>query len=160
MNRKKIALALILAMIAYLAACGQTPTPPIEGNGPGRMVRRIDVAIHPEDPAFARTYVTQENMNELLTLLRSMETDAEPEQEPDIDNGQSLYTATVTFANGQQSVYYLLGHTYLRLGDNDWCVIGTDLSRKFTDFIREHPSDDGSAVSETTAPTETAAATE
>lgn len=155
MNRKRIALILVLVLL--LCGCGNE-TPPTDSAGPGRMVRRIEIAIHPEDPHFTRTYVTQENMNELLALLRSMENNKTPEQEPDINGGQSLYTATVTFANGQQSIYYLLGHTYLRLGDNDWCIIGTDLSRKFTDFIREHPSDDGTAVPATTAaPTETTA---
>ena len=118
------------------------------------MVRRIEVAIHPADAAFERVYVTQENMNELLTLLRGMENDERPEMEPDINGGQILYTATVTFANGEQSIYYLLGHTYLRLGDNPWCVINTDLSRKFIDFIKNHPSDDGPQPNEpTTAPT-------
>ena len=158
MKREKTVLALILALSVCLAACGTEPAPPSDSNAPGRMVRSIEVAIHPEDPDFARTYVTLENMNALLTLLRSMETETEPEQEPDINGGQSLYTATVTFANGQQSIYYLLGHTYLRLGDDDWCVISTDLSKQFTDFIREHPSDNGpAAIETTTAPTETTA---
>ena len=158
MNRKRI--VLILALLLLLSGCGRD-TPHTDGTGPGRMVRRIEVAIHPEDPDFARTYVPQENINELLTLLRSMENDERPETEPDIDGGQSLYTATVTFSNGQQNIYYLLGHTYLRLGDNDWCVIDTDLSRKFTDFIGTHPSDDGTSVPETTAaPTETPAPSE
>lgn len=160
MKIKSMILALILALMVSLTACGREQTPPASGNGPGRMVRRIEVAVRPEDQSFVRTYVTQENMNELLSLLRSMETETEPETEPDIDGGQILYTATVTFANGQQSVYYLLGHTYLRLGDNPWCVIDSDLSRKFSEFIRERPSDDGSAAIETTnAPTETTAPT-
>ena len=160
MKRKTIALLLLVTLILGLTACGgEKPLP--TGTGPGRMVRRIEIAIHPADAAFERVYVTQENMNELLSLLRGMETDVHPETEPDIDGGQVLYTATVTFANGEQSVYYLLGHTYLRLGDNPWCVIGTELSRKFTDFIREHPSDDGSApIETTTAPAETTAPVE
>ena len=57
------------------------PRPP----APGRMIRRIEIAIHPADAAYERVYVTQENMNELLSLLRSMETDVQPETEPDID---------------------------------------------------------------------------
>ena len=159
MKRKIIALLLFLLLLPGLTACNSS-TPVPTGTGPGRMVRRIEIAIHPQDAAFARVYVTQENMNELLGLLRSMETNTPPETEPDLSSGQTLYTATVTFANGEQSVYYLLGHTYLRLGDNPWCVIGTDLSRKFTDFIREHPSDDGSVPIETTAPSDTTAPTE
>ena len=158
MLKKRIALLLILMFL--LSGCGND-TPHADGTGPGRMVRRIEVAIHPEDPDFARTYVTQENMNELLSILRSMQTDVEPEHQPDVDDGQNLYTATVTFANGQQSVYYLLGHTYLRLGEEDWCVIDTELSRQFSEFIRSHSSDDGSVPIETTAaPTETTMPTE
>ena len=158
MQRKM--LALVLALMLLLSGCGGE-TPHTEGTGPGRMVRRIEVAIHPADPALARTYVTQENMNELLALLRSMHSDEEPEQTPDLNGGQSYYTATVTFANGEQSVYYLLGHTYLRLGEEDWCVIDTDRSLKFSEFIRTHPTDDGSVTVETTTvPTESTAPTE
>ena len=155
MKRKTIALLLAALMLTLTACGGRDPVP--AGTGPGRMVRRIEVAIHPEDAAFERVYVTQENMNELLALLRGMENDERPETEPDIDGGQILYTATVTFANGEQSIYCLLGHTYLRLGDDPWCVINTDLSRKFIDFIKEHPTDDGTQTTETTAPAETTA---
>lgn len=154
MLRKITALVLSVLLIFGLCGCGEKE-PPISSSGPGRMVRRIEVAIHPEDEAFDRVYVTQENMNELLSLLRSMETDEEPEKEPDIKGGQTYYTATVTFANGEKSVYYLLGHSYLRLGDEDWCVIDSKLSRQFSEFIRTRQSDDGSVVIGTTAPAET-----
>ena len=154
---RKRAIALILALLLLLCGCG-SDSPHTEGTGPGRMVRRIEVAIEPEDARFDRTYVTQENMNALLSLLRSMETDTAPEEEPDLHSGQSYYTATVTFANGQQSVYYLLGHTYMRLGDNPWCVITGEQSLAFNTFLREHPSDDVPPET-TTAPTETTAPT-
>lgn len=159
MKKKRIVFLLILTLL--LTACGGDDEPEITGTGPGRMVRRIEVSIHPEDPDFDRTYVTQENMNELLSLLRGMETEDHPDAEPDIDGGQSLYTATITFANGEQTVYYLLGHTYLRLGDDPWCIIDPELSRKFSEFIRTRPTDDGSVEIETTAaPTQTTAPTE
>lgn len=149
MLRKRISLVLVLVLL--LTGCTQS-TPNIESaTGPGRMVRRIEVSIHPQDPTYTRTYVTQENMNELLSILRSMQTDEEPQEEPDVDGGQNLYTATVTFANGQQSVYCLLGHTYLRLGDEDWCIIDTNLARNFSQFILDHPSDDTPAESTTPA---------
>lgn len=159
MLRKTIALVLSVLLALGLCGCGEKE-PPVSSSGPGRMVRRIEVAIHPEDADFERVYVTQENMNELLGLLRSMQTDERPETEPDIDGGQTYYTATVTFANGEQSVYYLLGHSYLRLGEEDWCVIDSKLSRKFSEFIRTKLSDDGSVVVETTAPAETTAPVE
>ena len=146
-----ICLSLLLAL--GLCACGKEAPPAETADGPGRMVRSIEVAIHPEDNAFDRTYVTQENMNALLALLRSMQTDREPEQTPDLQGGQSYYTATITFANGQQSVYYLLGHTYLRLGQEDWCVVHGDQAKAFNTFLREHPSD-ALPTAETTEPTE------
>lgn len=159
MLRKIIAMTLSVLLLLSLCACSEEE-PPVSSSGPGRMVRRIEVAIHPEDPDFDRTYVTQQNMNELLALLRSMETTDYPETEPDLDGGQSYYTATVTFANGEQSVYYLLGHTYLRLGDDDWCLIDSNLSRQFSEFLHSRPTDDGSVVIETTVPPETTAPTE
>ena len=155
MKRKRIILVLLLALL--LTACGGNETPPVQqGTGPGRMVRRIEVAVQPEDHNFSRIYVTQENMNELLALLRSMETENLPDTEPDIHSGQTCYSATITYANGEQAVYYVLGHTYLRLGNNPWCLIDSSLSRQFSEFIRSRPTDDGSVVIETTAaPTET-----
>lgn len=139
---KQKLLFLLLALMLLLTGCRNDDPPHTEGVGPGRMVRRIEVAIVPEDPELARTYSSQEHMNGLLALLRSMQNDTIPETEPDIHDGQSLYTVTVTYANGQQSVYYLLGHTYLRFGDEDWCVVTTAQSRQFVDYLREHPGDD------------------
>ncbi len=153
MKRKNLIWLLVLTLSLSLCACGGEPK---ETTNPmaGRMVKQIEIAIHPEDEAFSRSYVTQENMNALLSLLRGMVTDEAPEEEPDLNGGQSYYTATVTFANGDQSIYYLLGHTYLRLGNDPWCTITTAQSMKFTDFIDQHPSDDGTTP-ETTAPPET-----
>ena len=138
---KKRLIALMLVLSVLLCGCGGD-TPKESSGAPGRMVQTIEVAIHPQDPEFARVYETQENMNDLLALLRSMETDDVPAEEPDIEGGQSLFTVTVTFANGQQSVYYLLGHTYLRNSDGDWCIIDNSQSMAFNQFLRERPSDD------------------
>ena len=91
MKRKTIALLLAALMLTLTACGGRDPVP--AGTGPGRMVRRIEIAIHPEDAAFERVYVTQENMNELLTLLRGMETDVRPETEPDIASIPNISTA-------------------------------------------------------------------
>ena len=139
MKKRMIALMLVLSVL--LCGCGGN-TPKESSGAPGRMVKTIEVAIHPDDPDFARVYETQENMNDLLALLRGMETDDVPAEEPDIEGGQSLFTVTVTFANGQQSVYYLLGHTYLRNSDGDWCIIDNSQSMAFNRFLRERPSDD------------------
>lgn len=154
--------AMLLTTLLLLSLCGcSEEKPPKQSSAPGRMVQRIEVAIHPADPRFERTYVTQENMNALLGLLREMETQDYPETTPDPEGGQTLYTATVIFANGEQSVYRLLGHTYLQLGDDPWCIIGTERSMEFSKFLMEHPSDDGSVPTETTTPpTETTAPAE
>ena len=151
MKKRMIALMLMLSLL--LCGCG-SDTPKTDSGAPGRMVQTIEVAIHPEDPEFSRVYETQENMNDLLTLLRGMETDDVPAEKPDIAGGQSLFTVTVTFANGQQSVYYLLGHTYLRNSDGDWCIIDSSQSMAFNQFLRERPSDDVEISTETTLPTE------
>ena len=158
MLRRITAIVLTAFVLLTLCACARE-TPPQNDFAPGRMVRRIEIAIHPADPKFDRTYVTQENMNALLSLLRGMETEDYPQTDPDPEGGQTLYTATVTFSNGDQSVYRLLGHTYLQLGDDPWCVISTEQSMKFTQFLHDHPSDDTAAES-AAAPTATAAPTE
>ena len=152
MNRKNIALLLILTLLLGLTACGGDE-PEVTGTGPGRMIRRIEVAIHPEDAAYARTYVTQENMNQVLSMLRAMQTDSRPETEPDINGGQTLYTVTATFANGEQSVYHLLGHTFLRLGGDDWCVIDPERSEEFVRYLLAHPTDE-TAPSDPSSPSE------
>ena len=160
MHRKITAIALTLLLLLSLCGCGRE-TPPKQTFAPGRMVQCIEVTIYPADPGFDRTYVTQANMNALLTLLRSMETQDYPESVPDPNGGRTLYTATITFANGEQSLYRLLGHTYLQLGDDPWCIIGTGRSMEFREFLKEHPSDDGSVPTETTVPpTETTAPAE
>ena len=149
--RKKLSVLLIVLALLGLCGCGRNQPSVSNPSGPGRMVRRIVVASHPENPDFDRTYVTQENMNGLLALLRSMETDETPDQEPDLEGGQSYYTATITFANGETSTYYLLGRTYLRLGSDPWCLVDQEQVMEFNRFLNDHPSDDGSVPVETTA---------
>lgn len=156
MKRTVNAMILILVLLLGLTGCGDDE-PIVNSNGPGRMVKRIEVTVEPREERYERTYVTQENMNELLAMLRGMADGEEPETEPDVDGGQVCYTATVTFANGEQSVYYLLGHTYMRLGSDPWCIIEREQSMGFTEFLRDHPSDDGSVPLDTTSPAETTA---
>ena len=158
---KKRLLLLISLLLLTLTACGLDSPPVSNPSGPGRMVRRIEVSAQSAGGELDRVYVTQENMNDLLALLRAMETDEAPLTEPDINGGQSYYTATVTFANGEQTVYHLLGHTYLRRGDGDWCMIDPEMSMQFVRFLQSHPTDDGSVPIETTAaPTEMTVPTE
>ena len=74
---KKRILALVMILSILLCGCGDD-TPKSDSGTPGRMVRSIEVAIQPENPEYDRVYQTQENMNDLLTLLRSMESDNVP----------------------------------------------------------------------------------
>ena len=141
MYRKITAIFLSLVLLLSLCACGHRE-PPVSTSGPGRMVRRIEISSHPSDPDFDRSYVTQENMNALLAILRSLSTGEEPEQTPDLEGGQNYYTASVTFANGEHSVYYLLSHTYMRQGEDDWALIDPERSEDFVRFLLDHPSDD------------------
>ena len=140
MLRKKLSILLILSIL--LTGCG-LDAPSIENSiGPVRMVRRIEIASHPSDPDFDRCYVTQENMNALLAILRNLSTGEEPEQTPDLEGGRNYYTASVTFANGEHSVYYLLSHTYMRQDEDDWTLIDPERSEDFVRFLLDHPSDD------------------
>ena len=64
MKKRMIALMLMLSVLLW--GCGND-TPKADNGAPGRMVKTIEVAIHPQDPEFARVYETQENMNDLLS---------------------------------------------------------------------------------------------
>lgn len=152
MKRENLLLTLILIFALALAGCGTEEPETTGASGSIRMVQSIQVAIHPEDPAFDRSYTTQENMNELLTILRVMSTDNTPESEPDLEGGQSYYTVTITYSGGETREYVLLGHSYLRLGSDPWCQVEPEMAMRFNEFLRAHPSDDGSAPAETTVP--------
>lgn len=159
---RKIILGFLALSLALLTACGSTE--PEESTAPneipGRMVQRIDIAIHPADDALARTYTDITQMSAILNMLRDMDTNNVPEEEPDLHGGQSYYTVTATYANGNSRIYYLLGHQFLCCDDGPWCQVDSGKVMELIQYIRENP-DDGSAPtdetqsSDETTPTET-----
>lgn len=127
------------------------PEPTVQVT-PRQMVQQLDVMLHPADSQFTRCYVTQDNLNPLLTMLRDMATNEVPEQDPDLYGGQSYYTITATYVDGSSQHYLLLGYQYLQVGDNPWCLVSYHKVMEFAQFIQEHPSDDGSYIPPETQP--------
>lgn len=163
MKKALTCVALTLLIALPLSGCGLVdhlvdrflPQPTVQVT-PRQMVQQLDVTLHPADAQFTRCYVTQENLNPLLTMLRDMVTEDVPEQDPDLYGGQSYYTITATYADGSSQHYLLLGYQYLRVGDNPWCLVSHNKVMEFAQFIQDHPSDDGSYIPpETQAPQET-----
>lgn len=168
MKKRMFHIALLLALAAMLSGCGLSQLLPDVTVGqelPHLMVQKIDVSIHPHDPDFERHYQTQENLTALLNLLRQMRTADIPEEEPELTDGQTYYTVTATYASGDTQQYHLMGYSYLKVGDEPWCEIAYEKAMGFSQFIRDHQSDDGSYTppetappAETTLPTETGTA--
>lgn len=123
------------SLLERLSAGNSDPTMP------GKLVQSIDVTMTPWDPDFSRHYETIGNLNALLNLLREMETSDDPETEPFLSGGQTYYTVTTHYPNGDSQSYYIMGYRYLKTGDDPWCVISYDSAMAFSQFIREHPSD-------------------
>ncbi len=169
MKLKIVAAGCLLTLVIALVGCQFVeqvlPDPPVhtaESMKPQRLVMQIDVSMYPTDGAFLRMYRSEETMNQLLNLLRDLETKERPETEPSLHDGQAFFTVTTTNAVGDARVYYLLGHRYLKVGTEPWCVIAPELSMAFNDFLDAHPSEDPShsSYAEPTQPTEPAAATQ
>lgn len=161
MKRKRTILCL-LALLVILSACGNSnnDTPTEQTGVPSRMVEQIDVAIHPEDDDFARSYTDMEKMSPILRILRDMDTTHVPEEEPSITDGQTYYTITATYANGESRVYYLLSHKFMRIDDGTWCEIDNSDAMDLIQYIRDTPDTeeaeetDPSETSEETLPEE------
>lgn len=160
--------AVLLAAIFILTGCGLIdllPDMTVAREIPHLMVQRADVVMYPRDPEYERHYQTQENLTALLSLLREIEGGEIPAQEPELGDGQTYYTVTVTYASGETREYHLLGYRFLKVGNEPWLEIDHEDAMSFSQFIRDHQSDDGSYVpptteppAETTLPTETGTA--
>lgn len=163
MNRKIQALITLLLVLPVLGGCGLIDTAPDMTEAkdlPHLMVSSIDVTMYPKDRDFERHYQTQENLNMVLNLLRDMATNDIPEEEPDLSDGQTYYTITANYASGKQQKYYVLGYSFLKVGEDPWCEISFDSAMTLSQYIREHQSDDGSYVPPPTEPPETTVPTE
>lgn len=156
MKRERIMICL-LALLLLLSACGNSKDEPSIGEAgvPSRMVQQIDIAIHPEDEDMARSYTDMEKMSPILRFLRDMDTTHEPEEEPTITDGQTYYTITAIYANGESRVYYLLSHKFLRIDDGEWCEIDNNDAMDLIQYIRETPdTEEAAEETETTASSE------
>lgn len=135
---KKI-FAICAAVVMLLCGCSfGGPEPTI--TAPSRMVIRADIAFSPSNPDFERAYTNQDTLDQLLQLLRSIQTVEYPEVTPDLAGGQSYYTITITYANGRVGEYHLLGHSWLQMG-GVWCRVSNQDALKFNEFIKDNPSE-------------------
>lgn len=157
MKRERMFLCL-LAMLLLLTACGKTQNdqPTEQAAAPSRMVKKIDVTIHPTDESLARSYTDMEKMSPILRILRDMDTDQKPDKEPNLTDGQTYYTITTTYASGETRVYYLLSHQYLRIDKGGWCEIDNNDAMDLIQYIRETPDIQTEPEPETSEPTESA----
>ena len=152
--RKIVCLSLALSLLLSLSGCSlldhflaqAAPNNPEENVVPGRMVSKIEIDLYPLDSDFHRCYTRQEKMSSVLQMLRGMDTNQQTEQEPDLNGGQSYYTITATYSNGNHQIYYLLGLQYMRKGDEPWCEIDCEKVMELNQFIRDNPSDTENAA--------------
>jgi hypothetical protein len=129
MVKKIIRLIALMLSVFMLSGCGilhaaislVAPDVTEATDLPHLMVKYIDVEMHPENGSFSRHYQSQQNLTAILRLLREMDSGKAPEAQPDLEDGQSYYTVTATYASGEQQVYYVLGYQFLKIGDGDWC---------------------------------------
>ncbi len=144
----KLIVFLLVFFTTSLSGCGlddMMQTLPLSTSpgfsGPAKLVKQMEISFYPDNPSHARHYSSEENIGALLTLLRSFQTKDTPDRQPNLHDGQSYYTITVTYSNDLTYQYYLLGHRYLRMGNDQWMEIGTANAMKFIHFLDEHPND-------------------
>lgn len=166
MKRKILTLLALTAAMCLLSGCGIVnavltaiaPNGGVDKAMPHKLVQAIDISATPADGEFDRHYESQRNLTTLLRMLREMETRDYPEEQPDLDDGQSYYTVTATYSCGEEQVYWLLGYRYLKVGDGPWCIVEFERVMDFADYLKRHPSENGIYTPpETTPPPETTA---
>lgn len=167
MKKKMMRLLGLMMAVCMLSGCGivnaavSLIAPDVtEANDlPHLMVTKIDVSLYPGDSEYERHYEHQKNLTAVLQMLRAMTTDEVPEDQPELSDGQTYYTVTATYASGEQQRYYILGYSFLKVGDEDWCQVEFERAMGFANYLKSHPSDNGVWIPpETTPPTETAPA--
>lgn len=143
MKRKKL-IGCLLTLALVLVGCGSPGEDGTAQTGqiPGRMVTSIDISVTPSDEAMVRHYTDIEKMSSVLGFLRDMDTDELPEEMPRLDDGQTYYTITATYANGTSRVYCLLSHQYLRVNQDQWHQISTEDATELIQYIRATPDTD------------------
>ena len=159
MKREKM-IVMLLALLLLLSACGSPDSSSTEPSAiPARMVSRLEVSIHPADDSLARNYEDMEKMTPILRFLRDMDTTQKPEEEPLLTDGQTYYTITAIYANGDSRTYYLLSHKFMRVDQGEWCEIDNLDAMELIQYIRNTP-DSEEAPTEESLPEETTEATQ
>lgn len=143
MKREKL-IGCLLTLALLLGGCGSfgEQDAPQTSQVPGRMVTDIEIAVTPSDESMVRHYTDIEKMSSILRFLRDMDTDELPEETPRLDDGQTYYTITATYANGTSRVYCLLSHQYLRVNQEQWHQISTEDATELIQYIRATPDTD------------------
>lgn len=146
----KRALILLLILALSLSLCGCeivdtvldaiAPTDP-DSLAPGRMVMELSVKMSPADPKMERYYRSQERVEEILNMLKAMDTGIPPESEPSLQGG-IYYEITLHYTNGDTQNYYLLNLDFLRRGDEPWADIVGAEALEFVNYLKAHPGDE------------------
>lgn len=161
MTKKILRLLALMLLVTTLSGCGVVhglislvaPDVTEATDLPHLLVRQIDVCMYPNDGEFTRHYESQQNLTAILQALRGMVTTKAPEEAPSLTDGQAYYAVTATYACGDQQVYYLLGYQYMKVGEEDWCTIEFDRAMDFVQYLKQHPSDNGTYIPPATLPT-------
>lgn len=143
MKREKL-IGCLLVLALLLGGCSSfgEENAPQTSQVPGRMVTNIDISVTPSDETMVRHYSDVEVMSCIVRFLRDMDTDELPEETPRLDDGQTYYTITTTYANGTSRVYCLLSHQYLRVNQDQWHQISTEDATELIQYIRATPDTD------------------
>lgn len=110
MKRKLLSLFALATAVCMLSGCGIvntlltaiTPNGGVDKSVPHRMVQSIDIRLYPSDMDFDRHYESQRNLTLLLRMLREMTSTEIPEDQPDLEDGQSYYTVTASYSCGEK----------------------------------------------------------
>ena len=135
--------ALILCMFLLagcLSGCGSAAREIPSGNPriqsvPQRLVRQIDVALHPENPEVDRVYTRQAPLNKMIRLMREIDCSTPAPHPEALDQADSYYSFTFTYSDGSQREFRLLSHQYFNNSRDGWVEIPRDQAMKLTSFI-------------------------
>ena len=156
MKKKILAVLALVLVMTTISGCGLVsllgPGVTEDTDLPHLMVRQIDVAMYPSDTELARHYESQQNLTAILQILRTLVTTKAPEKAPDLEDGQTYYTVTITYSCGDSRVYYMVGYQYMKAGEDDWCVIDFNKAMELTQYFRTHPSENGTYIGPSSTP--------
>lgn len=133
-----LALFLILCLLSGCSFINELITAlpeTTDAHLPGRLVVQIDIDVYPDQPGTSRRYMQRENVETLISMLRSMEDGDVPESDTTVWDSYSYYTIRTTGANGSSQVYYLLNRRLFRSSEGTWCTVSAQEVDAFEAFI-------------------------